>query len=597
MAAISTILGFDISQSTPLDIRANVADQTARLALKYPYKGLVVKQADTGVQYRYITTTPVDGSFPTNVIGDWEFVPTVFSGVGVPAGVKGVINDIYIDETGFIIYKKTAVSTWTSLFSISGSKIYVGIGVPGGGLGVNGDLYSQSNGDIYYKAAGAWGLQFNIRGTNGISDKFATTSTDSINVGTVVAPLTITVGVGLSWTVGQNAIIASRATPTKKIQGTVTAYNSATGSITFNPITPAGAAGAVTDWDVNIDGAQGPVGKAFAHTESDINFNDAKVAAIIAGVWTKSNPWSASVANDTRSSLISPVALSGSMAGNSIVFDGTNWINNGRWLGPNGASIKGDKGDKGDKGNTGSPGILPYAALNASGTYTGLPLGLYQAIDLGSSFTLTIGFAPPGSILVINAGGSAVGGTFIRTAEGMHIVYRNSIVDYLSLSDNGILGCVLVSDGVVWAVSGEVNDLARSLFVIKPVTAPSSASADLRFTLFTTNDQIYNSFTFTGTRYSVPFLEFAFGAFRAGAPDYDLTAYIEHSYDDVSWGVLKSVTYKFLQDKVHYNTISAVDNSIGDGETKWYRLRTRSATAFRPSTGFDRQSHGVLKYL
>lgn len=596
-AAISTILGFDISQSAPLDVRATVADQAARLALKYPYKGLVTRQADTGVSYRYITTTPIDGSLPTNLVGDWEFVPTVFSAAGAPAGSKGVINDIYIDETGFILYKKTGVATWTSMFSISGSKIYVGIGVPGGGLGVNGDLYQQSNGDVYYKAAGAWGLQFNLRGTNGTSDKFATTSSDSINVGTVIAPLSITIGVGLSWTVGQNMLLASRATPTKNIQGTVVSYNSGTGAVVLNPITPAGAAGAVTDWDVNVNGAAGPIGKAFIHVEADINFNDAKVTAVVAGVWTKANPWSASVANDTRSSFISPVALSGSMSGNSIAYDGTSWINNGRWLGANGASVKGDKGDKGNDGNPGLNGILPYAALYHTGTYTGLGLGIYQVLNLGGGTALTIGFAPAGSILVLTVSGSAYGGQTLSTAEGMHIVYRQSVIDTLSISDNGILGLTLVSNGVTWDCVGEINDLSAFLSVIKPITAPGGSTVDLRFDPATYTTKSFPSFTFAASKYTVPYLQFAFGAFKSGGGDFDLSASIEYSGDGVTFFQLKKTTYRFQQNNVHYNTIAYVDNEIGWNETRYYRLTLFAAGGFQPSFAYDRQSHGVLRYL
>src|SRR6478735_3333523 len=96
---VQVIRGFLIQKSGSADVREIVTDQADRLAMKYPYKGLVTRQTDTGQLFRYITTTPVDGSLPSNLVTDWELVLTIFTQTGAPAGTKGVIGDIYIDET------------------------------------------------------------------------------------------------------------------------------------------------------------------------------------------------------------------------------------------------------------------------------------------------------------------------------------------------------------------------------------------------------------------------------------------------------------------------------------------------------------------
>ena len=330
--------GFLLRRSSPLDARLSVIDQTDRLAIQYPYKGMKVKQLDTGQIYHYLTTTPVDGSVPSNIAGDWESLPQIYSGTATPATTLGVIGDLYIDENDYDVYKKTGATTWTLLFSISGSQILTGVGVPGGGTGSDGDMYIRSEGSLYTKAVGVWTFQFSIRGDNGVSDKYATTSATSLDMTTVVAPLNITVGTGLNYTVGQIVIVASRSVPTKFLTGTITVYTTGSGAMTLSPITPAGAAGAQTDWDVNLNGAIGRQGKAFIHTEQNITFNEAKVTAVEAGSWTVENPWSASIQNDDRVSLIAPVELSGDMTGNSIAYDGLTWYNNGRWLGFTGAT-------------------------------------------------------------------------------------------------------------------------------------------------------------------------------------------------------------------------------------------------------------------
>ncbi len=95
-------------------------------------------------------------------------------------------------------------------------------------------------------------------GTDG--DRYSTTSSTSLTIGT--GSVTLTVGTGLSYTVGQEVVIAYNAT--NKMNGTVTAYNPSTGSLTVNVTTTTGS-GTYSSWGVNLDGTpgiQGPAGPA-----------------------------------------------------------------------------------------------------------------------------------------------------------------------------------------------------------------------------------------------------------------------------------------------------------------------------------------------
>src|SRR4051812_21080079 len=109
--AIEIITGFDPKKKSPLDERAKVADQTARLALAWYYKGLRVRQTDDNHWYEYV------GDETTNIAGDWRQITQVHRGNGAPANSLGFIDDTYIDELNRVYYLKTGVSTWANKFT------------------------------------------------------------------------------------------------------------------------------------------------------------------------------------------------------------------------------------------------------------------------------------------------------------------------------------------------------------------------------------------------------------------------------------------------------------------------------------------------
>ena len=367
---IKIITGFDLSKSAPLNEKEKVADSTARLALTFPYQGMMVQEADTGAIYEYI------GDETTNEAGDWIIRPRWHSVDGVPDNDLGYEDDVAVDITGFSFYRKTGVSTWTKLFDFRGAQIYTSVGTPSDVDGADGDINIEDDGDVYKKAAGTWGSPlFNIRGADGQSDTYATTSATSIDLGTASAPLSITIASGLSYTVGQTVVAASRADNDNNLTGDVVSYSGTT--LVLDNLTINGT-GTHTDWDVNLSGAPGRVGKAFIHTQPNVTLgydSGAPVSGVTVYIldieadaqWTTANPWSAYIQNDFRSGLDQTLTanLTGPMDGNSIAWDGVRWWNNGTWRGPRGGDgLPGDPGRTGDAGPFG-PG---YNGITLDGT-------------------------------------------------------------------------------------------------------------------------------------------------------------------------------------------------------------------------------------
>lgn len=168
---INIIGGFNLAKKRPLDLRQKVADQAARLAITWLYKGLVVRQDDTGQRFLYI------GDETSNLTGDWQLFGSLLTGSGVPSGTIGVVGDIYLDIVTSTLYAKTGTTTWTNLFSLVGAQIYVGTtDPPSNGTGNNGDIFYVQTVDtgitvvkLYRKEAGVWIYKFNVNGSDGES--------------------------------------------------------------------------------------------------------------------------------------------------------------------------------------------------------------------------------------------------------------------------------------------------------------------------------------------------------------------------------------------------------------------------------------------
>lgn len=327
--AFEIIQGFNLSANAPIDLRFIAVDEDDMLSIKWVHKGIITARLDTSPISLWICTataaTQPGAPNYTDII-DWE----EFTGT---AGIDGT----------------------------DGSQIFTAAGDPSDVLGEDGDFYlNSSSGDYFTKASGTWGAasgnltgpqgEIGITGNAGAAgDRYATVSTSPINLTTAAGTETITVGVGLSYTVGQEVIVADQTAPTvDNCTGTITAYNASSGIMTIESVTYNGT-GILSDWAVNLtgspgaagsngaDGDDGVVGIALIHSEYDITLNEAKITTVQGGAWSPEAPWSASVQNDSRSNQNTPSGIIGPQNKNSISYNGTVWSNNGRWVGLDGS--------------------------------------------------------------------------------------------------------------------------------------------------------------------------------------------------------------------------------------------------------------------
>lgn len=343
--AFNVIQGFDVSKNEAIDpIRMIAVDEDAMLAIKWVYNGLIVVRTDKTPREQFICTASAATQAGTpnyTQLSDWES----FTGT---SGIDG----------------------------IDGSVWFNGVGVPSDGLGVDGDYYlNDSNGDYYLKAAGTWGAaQGQLSGPIGPSgddgDKYATSSATSVNITTALTTLTMTVGADLAYTAGQDIIAASAAAPlVDNFSATVTSYAGTT--LNLGSIVYAGS-GAHTDWAINLAGAPGQAGvdgiagKALVHLEYDITLTAAKITSVQGGGWTTQDPWAASILLDSRTTTQknATAGILGDQAKNSIAYDGSDWFNNGRWVGSDGSD--GSDGEDGEDG-VGTPGADGYVRVVNAG--------------------------------------------------------------------------------------------------------------------------------------------------------------------------------------------------------------------------------------
>lgn len=332
MAGIDIIGGFNLAKKKPLDLRTKVADQTARLALSWYFKGLTVRQDDTGIRYMYV------GDETTNIAGDWIVIANIHSGNTVPAGTLGFINDIYILDSG-TLYRKTGTTTWTILFNLVGSQIFTGTtpDPPDNAGGANGDIFLinvAGETKLYRKEAGVWVFKFNISGTNGVSvflyiayadlidgtgyiltqsnDDTATLDapdasktylailTSPVKIGGIIAQanfdglwtrfagdgdrwstvsststtiglgtLSLTVEMGLAWVTGQRFVVAEDGDPTNKMEGDLVSYDPLTGAW-VGDVDDTDGAGTISDWVLSLQ-ASSPDATEVAFSNTDVD--------------------------------------------------------------------------------------------------------------------------------------------------------------------------------------------------------------------------------------------------------------------------------------------------------------------------------------
>jgi hypothetical protein len=108
-----------------------------------------------------------------------------------------------------------------------------------------------------------WGAWQEIKGEKGDSgddgDRYSTTSASEVSIGPVGGEKTFTIEANLSYTTGQDVVIALKGDVTKLMLGTVKSYAGTTLKITVTDFSGAGTPQNPT-WVVNLGGAVGPEG-------------------------------------------------------------------------------------------------------------------------------------------------------------------------------------------------------------------------------------------------------------------------------------------------------------------------------------------------
>ncbi len=599
---IEIITGFDIFAKIPADSRTVVADETARLALTWLYTGLIVYQTDNGNIYKY------KGDTTTNTVDDWEIKRTFFITEAIPTEALGVINDIAVNKVSKIFYEKTAVDTWTELFNFSGAQIYTVTGAPDDGDGANGDVTIRDNGGVYRKEGGTWILQFNIAGEDGEDgDLYSTTSATSIDLDSVAFPVTFTVETGLSYSPGQEVVIASQADPlVDYIIAKVKSYNGGTGDLIVDDDGSASINGtaAHVDWSVSLNGAVGQQGVAFVHTEADINLTQAKIDLVEGGTWTPVAPWSASILNDTRVSgeLTATPGIEGSMAGKSIYYNGTAWINNGTWRGP-----KGDKGDIGDegepgiKGDKGDSGGVDLIELTLTTPIKDLTKA-YYSLELTDTESVVIeGGNQVGTILVLSRNkvtspaidgniplDAGFSGTIQTVNTNNKISHKGRLVTSIPKSIRSItLLCTdLTANNNTWIVIGEVSYKENEDILNDKPAIPAYVNTSLQTTSETTvvinapnfYGRDYNALTFQRKRGWRPLILATILAQSNSNQNVGITLKVERSLDaGATWVTIRAIGTEVAETD-YPSTISihvldnSLDTTIGTGNIN-YRLR------------------------
>jgi hypothetical protein len=188
-------------------------------------------------------------------------------------------------------------------------------------------------------------------GSSGLSgDRFKTTSTTTYTLQAPGATGTITVGLGLAYSVAQSIIIAYDANNHNEAE--VTSYDPLTGSISFIVFRLTGS-GTYSVWSVNIDGASGGDGSSGSSGTSG-------TSATAGTSGTTGSSGSSGTSGTTGTS-----GSSGSSGTSAI--DGTNGTSG--TAGTTGTS--GSSGTSGTTGTSGSSGTSGTSATNGTGGTSG----------------------------------------------------------------------------------------------------------------------------------------------------------------------------------------------------------------------------------
>lgn len=204
----------------------------------------------------------------------------ILNGTAAPT-FQGSNGDFYIDTATNTLYGPKAGGLWPVGVSLIGADGAAGTDGSDGAPGTDGqDAYvhigyaEDSDGNGYDTTPGtprryiAFLESSNPSVTasdfdglwqvyKGDGDRWSTTSTTSLTIGT--GSQALTVETDLAYSTGQYVVISSVVSSANRMEGYVTSYNPAMGTLVVNVTTTAGA-GTISLWAVNIQGVPGVQG-------------------------------------------------------------------------------------------------------------------------------------------------------------------------------------------------------------------------------------------------------------------------------------------------------------------------------------------------
>jgi hypothetical protein len=346
----------------------------------------------TGVLVVNVTLTNGSGTFTS-----WTVNLDGAAGIPGATGPIGSTGATGIGSTG-----ATGLTGPTGPIGSTGSTGPTGLTGPSGATGIQGPS----------GATGATGIQ-GVTGPTGptgatgltgaTGDKYATTSSSSLTVGT--GSKSLTVDVGLAYTVGQTVVVAFDSS--NSMTGSVTSYDSVTGALVVNSTSFIGS-GTYTSWAVNLGGIQGPTGPTGA-----------------TGV----------IGPTGATGIIGPSGATGEIGATGLGATGLTGPTGATGLtgatGPSGppgpAATQGATGATGETGATGPVGATGVGATGATGDRYATSSSTSLTIGTGSK-TLTVGtglaYTISQDVVIANAVGQTMNGeiTSYSTANGQLIV-------------------------------------------------------------------------------------------------------------------------------------------------------------------------------
>ncbi len=286
-------------------------------------------------------------------VADWS-VGYQWRGEDGADGTGGTGSSVVIDRVDGGTSKN--IKDYTGYEIIDSEDVWIVDGGNAGSLDANSDILDGGESDgIKASGTGVAGADGND-GADG--DKFATSSTTSLTIGTGTKNLTIETG--LAYTIGQSIIIANSSS--NYMEGRVISYNDVTGALSAD-ITSVNGSGTLATWDVNLAGASGVDGTLLkGDSVSTITAaTGSKVFTLTAGLnyGFIVGHYIVAQANDVSTTLRGIITNVSSNVITVTIDDviGTNSSSDWSFAVSGG---KGDPGGKGDTGDTGDKGDSAY---------------------------------------------------------------------------------------------------------------------------------------------------------------------------------------------------------------------------------------------